>query len=419
MNTMSKNLNIAKRYRKEKALIRLGQLAIIIALMFLAVLLINVVSNGWRGLLTADIALEINFNEEIIGENGENDVLAYNKLITESFKTNFPDNRSRKERKDLKKLFSFGGGIYLKSLVETNNVAVGEVKEIWLPTSSIAELHLKAFELLPGDAEEGLNLSEFQVRVLEELKRADKTRLGFNFKFFTLGDSRDPELAGIGGALMGSLLSLFITLVLTFPIAVATAIYLELLAPRNKFFDFIEVNINNLAAVPSIIMGLLGLAVLINLLGLPRSTPIVGGIVLGFLTLPTIIIAARAALKAVPATLLQAALSLGATKIQGIFHQILPAAMPGILTGTIIGMAGALGETAPLLMIGMVAFVVSVPNEFTDVATALPVQIYLWADSPERGFVEKTSLAICVLILFLLLMNALAIYLRKYFEKYK
>ena len=216
---------------------------------------------------------------------------------------------------------------------------------------------------------------------------------------------------------MGSFLTLLVTLLATFPVGVGAAVYLELLAPRGRVFDFIEVNINNLAAVPSVIMGLLGLAVLIGVFGIPRSTPLIGGLVLGFLTLPTIISAARAALKAVPDSLLHAALSLGATRLQGIAHQVLPAAMPGIMTGTIIGMAGALGETAPLLMVGMVAFVVAVPSGVGDVATALPVQIFLWADSPERGYVERTALAICVLIAFLLAMNAAAIWLRRRFEK--
>ena len=313
-------------------------------------------------------------------------------------------------------LLSFTAALQLRDAVQADPSLLGTAPQLWLPAASVAELHLKALESLPGSAGRGLNLSERQVEVLDFLREEGRTALRFNGRFFTAGDSRDPEAAGIGGALVGSLLTLLLTFAITFPLAVGAAIYLELLAPRNRFFDLVEVNINNLAAVPSIIMGLLGLAVLIGFFGVPRSTPLVGGLVLSFLTLPTIIIAARAALKAVPASLLHGALSLGATRQQGIFHQVLPAAMPGIMTGTIIGMAGALGETAPLLMVGMVAFVVAIPGSFTEVATALPVQVFLWSDSAERGFVERTALAIWVLLVFLLCMNAVAIWLRHRFE---
>jgi phosphate transport system permease protein len=238
----------------------------------------------------------------------------------------------------------------------------------------------------------------------------------FNKTFFTTGDSREPELAGILGAVKGSFLTLLITLSLSFPIGVAAAVYLEEFAPENKWTDLIEININNLAAVPSIIFGLLGLAIFINFWGLPRSTPVVGGLVLTLMTLPTIIIAGRASLKSVPPSIREAALGIGASKMQTVTHHVLPLAMPGMLTGTIIGMAQALGETAPLLMIGMVAFIVDVPGSITDPAAVLPVQIYLWADSPERAFTEKTSAAIMILLTFLITMNSLAVFLRKKFE---
>jgi phosphate transport system permease protein len=235
--------------------------------------------------------------------------------------------------------------------------------------------------------------------------------------FFTQGDSRNPEVAGIRGALMGSLFTLMVTLSLSFPIGVAAAIYLEEFAPKNRWTDVIEVNINNLAAVPSIVFGLLGLAVFINFFGLPRSVPLVGGLVLTLMTLPTIIIASRAALKSVPPSIREAALGMGASRLQMVTHHVLPLAMPGMLTGTIIGMAQALGETAPLLMIGMVAFIVDVPNGPLEPATVLPVQIFLWADLPERAFVERTSAAIMVLLGFLITMNALAVILRRRFER--
>jgi phosphate transport system permease protein len=230
----------------------------------------------------------------------------------------------------------------------------------------------------------------------------------------TGGDSREPERAGIWGAVVGSFYTLVLTLLLSFPIGVASAIYLEEFAPRNRWTDLIEVNINNLAAVPSVVFGLLGLAVFIGILGLPRSSPLVGALVL---TLPTIIIASRAALKAVPPSIREAALGMGASKIQMVTHHVIPLALPGMLTGTIIGMARALGESAPLLMIGMVAFIVDIPKGITDAATVLPVQVFLWSDSPERGFVEKTSGAIIVLLAFLVVMNTAAVILRKKFER--
>ncbi len=249
------------------------------------------------------------------------------------------------------------------------------------------------------------------------LEQSDQIETRFNISFFTDGNSREPEQAGIWGAVVGSFLTLVITLLLSFPIGVLAAVYLEEFAPKNRWTDLIEVNINNLAAVPSIVFGLLGLAVFLNFFELPRSAPLVGGMVLALMTLPTIIIASRAALKAVPPSIREAALGMGASKLQVMTHHVLPLAMPGILTGTIIGMAQALGETAPLLMIGMVAFVVDIPGGFTDPASVLPVQIFMWADLPERAFVAKTSAAIMVLLGFLIMMNALAVLLRKRFER--
>jgi phosphate transport system permease protein len=260
-------------------------------------------------------------------------------------------------------------------------------------------------------------LSDLQLGWIDALAEQGSLRLAFNKGFFLNGDSRDPEQAGVLGALVGSLLTLAVTLLLSFPIGVAAAVYLEEFAARNRWTDLIEVNINNLAAVPSIVFGLLGLAVFLNFFGMPRSAPLVGGFVLTLLTLPTIIIASRAALKAVPPSIREAALSMGASQLQMVGHHVLPLAMPGMLTGAIIGMARALGETAPLLMIGMVAFIVDVPNSLTDPATALPVQIFLWADSPERAFLERTSAAIMVLLAFLIVMNATAVILRNRFER--
>jgi phosphate transport system permease protein len=252
---------------------------------------------------------------------------------------------------------------------------------------------------------------------VDRLLENDEIELRFNREFFARGDSREPELAGIGGAAKGTLLTLAITLLLSFPLGVAAAIYLEEFAPKNRWTDFLEVNINNLAAVPSVIFGLLGLAVFINFFQMPRSAPVLGGVVLALVTLPTVIISSRAAIKSVPPSIREAALGVGASRMQVVLGHVLPLAMPGMLTGAILGMARALGETAPLLMIGMVAFIVDVPRGFSDPATVLPVQIFLWADSPERAFVEKTSGAIMVLLAFLILMNALDVVLRKRLER--
>ena len=251
----------------------------------------------------------------------------------------------------------------------------------------------------------------------QSLIESGEVETRFNTNFFSKRDSREPELAGIYGAAMGSFYTLLITIILAFPLGVAAAVYLEEFALRNRWTNFIEVNINNLAAVPSIIFGLLGLAVFINFFDVPRSVPLVGGLVLTLMTLPTIIISSRAAIKSVPPSIREAAIGVGASPMQVVLHHVLPLAMPGMLTGAIIGMARALGETAPLLMIGMVAFIVDVPTGFNDPATALPVQIFLWADSPERAFVEKTSAAIMVLLAFLVIMNTVAVVLRKRLER--
>ena len=260
-------------------------------------------------------------------------------------------------------------------------------------------------------------VSDNQVVWLETLRDQGAVEQVFNKRFFVTGDSREPELAGLWGAIVGSFWTMLVTFTISFPIGVLTAIYLEEFAPKTRFTDLIEVNINNLAAVPSIIFGLLGLSVFLGFFGMPRSAPLVGGLVLALMTLPTIIISSRAAIRAVPPSIRNAALGLGASKVQASFHHVLPLAMPGILTGTILGMAQALGETAPLIMIGMVAFIVDIPGGVTDSASVLPVQIFRWADFPERAFEARTALSICVLLLFLIAMNALAVFLRKRFER--
>ncbi len=290
--------------------------------------------------------------------------------------------------------------------------------QVLLALRSTAEAQPGAWRITTYETPEAnRRVTDQEIAWLEDLRAQGAVDRSFNTMFFTSGDSREPELAGIRGALVGSILMLLVTLALCLPIGVAAAIYLEEFAPKNRFTAIIEVNINNLAAVPSIVFGLLGLAVFLNAFGLPRSAPLVGGLVLALLVLPTIIIAARAAIKAVPPSIKEAALGVGASHQQAVFHHVLPLAMPGIMTGTIIGMAHALGETAPLLMIGMVAFIVDIPTGFTEAATALPVQIYLWSDLPEIAFQAKTAAAIIVLMVFLFMMNGAAIWLRKRFER--
>jgi phosphate transport system permease protein len=304
----------------------------------------------------------------------------------------------------------------LRDLVLDHPDVIGDTQAVWVPSGDDVDMLIKG-HFDRNVPESDRRLKDKQLDWIDRMSAEGRIEKRFNKTFFTAGDSREPELAGIRGAVVGSFLILVVTLLLSFPVGVATAVYLEEFAPKNRWTDLIEVNINNLAAVPSIVFGLLGLAVFLNFFGLPRSAPLVGGLVLTLMTLPTIIIAGRSALKSVPPSIREAALGVGASKFQMVTHHVLPLALPGILTGTIIGMARALGETAPLLMIGMVAFIVEIPGSLTDAATALPVQIFLWADSPERAFVERTSAAIMVLLAFLIAMNAAAVILRRRFER--
>jgi phosphate transport system permease protein len=328
----------------------------------------------------------------------------------------FPEVTTRREKRQLYGMVSNGAAYQLQDYVRKNQNQIGSVIQIWVPADDDVDMVVKGH--IQRDVPEAeRRVKDNQLSWIDEFQEQGRLEKRFNTTFFSAGDSREPELAGIKGAVTGSFYTLIVTLLLSFPIGVAAAVYLEEFAPKNRWTDIIEVNINNLAAVPSIVYGLLGLAVFLNFFGLPRSVPLVGGLVLTLMTLPTIIIASRAALKSVPPSIREAALGVGASRTQMVMHHVLPLALPGMLTGTIIGMAQALGETAPLLMIGMVAFIVDIPGGFTDPSTVLPVQIFLWADSPERAFLEKTSAAIMVLLAFLVTMNALAVFLRKKFER--
>lgn len=408
------NKRLKKRYNAERRFKWFGLLAIFFALGFLAFLMTTIFLSGYTAFKQTFVELEINFEKSYFtGENLR--MVDYPAIVKSSLRQKFPDVTGRNDKRMLYSLVSKGAAFKLMDMVENNPKIIGTSKKVWVPAKDDVDMLMKG-KIDMDQPESNRRIKDKQFTWIKTLESAGQLKLSFNTTFFTSGDSREPELAGIRSALKGSFYTLLITLALSFPMGVAAAIYLEEFAPANRWTDLIEVNINNLAAVPSIIFGLLGLAIFINFWGIPRSTPLVGGFVLTLMTLPTIIIAARASLKSVPPSIREAALGVGASKIQTVFHHVLPLALPGMLTGTIIGMAQALGETAPLLMIGMVAFIVDIPGSITDPAAALPVQIYLWADSPERAFTEKTSAAIIVLLAFLIMMNALAVYLRKKFE---
>jgi phosphate transport system permease protein len=412
---------LRRRYAAESRFRRYGLVAIFAAVAVLSLLLFSVVSQGYTAFTQTEIALEIHCDPEVIDPAGSRDPESltradYQLLAKRALYELFPEVTKRREKRRLAGLVSSGAGFTLRAMVLDEPALIGRRQKVWVKSSDDVDSFVKGLIDRDLPAAER-RVKDNELAWIDTLEAKGDVATRFNGTFFTAGDSREPEQAGILGAIVGSFLTLVVTLLLSFPLGVLAAVYLEEFAPKNRWTDMIEVNINNLAAVPSIIFGLLGLAVFLNFLGLPRSAPVVGGMVLALMTLPTVIIAARAALASVPPSIREAALGIGASKLQTVTHHVLPLAMPGVLTGTIIGMARALGETAPLLLIGMVAFVVDVPGSFSDPATVLPVQIYIWVDSPERAFAAKTGAAIMVLIGFLIAMNALAVVLRKRFER--
>lgn len=409
---------LARRHRRERGFRLAGMLATTVGILFLGLFFADLLGKGVSAFVQTQVQLELEFDPEVIAPGGELDIAYadFDGLVRAALRDEFPDVSGRGERRELYKLVSVGAAYQMQDMIEANPDLLGTTQTVWVPAASTVDMYVKGN--IDSELDESLRpLSDQQIEWIEALQDDGRLETHVNSALFSNGDSREPELAGIKGALMGSFYMLIVTVVLAFPIGVAAAIYLEEFAPRSRWSDLIEVNINNLAAVPSIVFGLLGLAVFINWAALPRSAPLVGGLVLSLLTLPVIIIASRAAIKSVPPSIREAALGLGASKMQVVFHHVMPLALPGMLTGTIIGMSRALGESAPLLMIGMVAFIVDVPGGFSDPATALPVQIYLWADSPERAFAERTSAAIIVLLGFLLVMNLAAVILRKRMER--
>ena len=412
---------LRRRYRAERRFRAYGILAVATGLLFVVFLFASIISSGWTIFWQSYLRLDIDYSAEVLDPQGNRNLdevgnADFAALIKTAMRRAFPEVEGRSSLRSLYGLASSGGQFDLRKRVLADPDLIGHGEPLWILADDRVDLLMKGRidRSLPQDTR---GLSDQELAWIDQLIAEGRLAKRFNRSFFTHGDSREPEQAGVRGAVAGTFLTLAVTLLLSFPIGVAAAVYLEEFAPQNRLTDFIEVNINNLAAVPSIVFGLLGLAVFIQLFGLPRSAPLVGGLVLTLMTLPTIIIASRAALKGVPPSIREAALGMGASQVQTVAHHVLPLAMPGMLTGAIIGMARALGESAPLLMIGMVAFIVDIPHGLTDPATVLPVQVYLWADSPERAFLERTSGAILVLLGFLLIMNATAVVLRQKFER--
>ena len=417
---MNKSERLKQRHRAEKRFKFYGIASVTIAIIFVLILIQNIFSKGSSAFQKTVIKVDVFYDSELIElNNGATvkeiyDTDFYDLTIENLLKT-YP-SKNRDEEDELLKLFSSEAEYEIKNAFLNNNQLIDKTITLEITASDdIDQLHKGNY---PRDLpEDRRSITDNQLFIYDYFVENEIINKNFNNYFFTNGDSRDPELAGIGGALVGSFYSIIICLLIAFPIAILASIYLEEFAPKNKITDFIEININNLAAVPSIVYGLLALQVLLATLHLPRSTPLVAGITLALMTLPRIIIPCRASLKAVPPSIREGALAVGASKFQSVFHHVVPLALPGTLSGTIIGLAQALGETAPLILIGMVAFVVDIPSTPIDPSASLPVQVYLWSESAERGFVEKTSATIMILLSFLIMMNFIAVYLRQKFEK--
>lgn len=416
---------LRRRYAAEARFRLYGLLAVGLAVGFLVLFLGNVLWRGVPGFFQTHLRLEVTLDATSLDPLGDRSLAslqqaqkdgAFQQAIYDALYRLFPEAQSRSERKALRGLVSVWAGDRLAAEVESDPALLGRQTAVWaLASDDVHRFFVGQIDRTLPEADR--RIDDRQIAWVDALAAKELLDNRFQWSFFTAGDSREPEAAGFGAAIVGSFYLMLVTLALCFPVGVLAAIYLEEFAPKNRWTDLIEININNLAAVPSIVFGLLGLAVFLNFFGLPRSAPLVGGLVMALLILPTIIISTRAALKAVPPSIRQGALALGASKLQAVLHHVLPLAMPGALTGTIIGMAHALGETAPLLMIGMFAFIVAAPGGIADPSTAMPVQIYFWADSAEPLYQAKTAAGILVLLLFLAVMNGLAIYLRKRFER--
>lgn len=392
--------NLAKRNAREKRFKFFGKASIGFALFFLVVLFGMILTKSNGAFTRSEIALEVDLTASEIDER---------QVVKNALRSRFPEVQSVSEINSLYQIISKVSNLELRNHIKNNPEILGKKSQIFFSASSKSDMYFKH-----GNASA---ISERQLNWLKSLEEKNQVRKVFNWKFFQFADSREPEIAGIGAGMMGSFFVMIIFLICAFPIGVMCAFYLEEFAAKNRITDIIEISINNLAAIPSIIYGLLGLTVYLQFMNLPRSSSLVGGMTLFMLVLPVIIIATRNTIRSIPNTIRDGASALGASKMQIVLHHLLPLSIPGIMTGTILAVSRALGETAPLLMIGMIAFIADIPQNFTDPSTVLPVQIYLWSDSPEAGFAEKTAAAILVLLGFLVLLNSVAIYLRKKFER--
>lgn len=404
-----------KRRRAAESRLRVyGLAAVSAALGLLAILVGSLVLNGYQAFTQTQITLTVFVDPAAVDSADPSDG-EYRELILSAFQAALPDADAA-ELRAARDIVTRNAHFILRDYVVANPGVIGETIRIEIPASDPYDQLAKG--TISRDLEENRRrVDDRGIVLFDRLDEQGLVAQKFNTALFLSADSRFPELAGLSGAVVGSFFALAVCFLLSFPIGIAAAVYLEEFAPKNKWTDVIEVNINNLAAVPSIVFGLLGLAVFLGWFGMPRSAPLVGGMVLALMTLPTMIIVTRAALKAVPPSIREAALGVGASKHEVVMHHVLPLALPGILTGTIIGLAQALGETAPLLLIGMNAFITSPPGGILDPSTALPTQIFIWADSPERGFLARTSAGILVLLGFLILMNLIAILLRNRLER--
>jgi phosphate transport system permease protein len=414
LTTKASDALARRRRRNELWLKAAGITAISIAFVMLFTLLFSLVSTGRHAFTQTHVTIEVPIAAEAINAA---DVSRSNwRGIVQDAMVQLFGGQEAGEARDLAGILSNGAAFAVRDRVLANPELIGTTITVTVPVSDpYDQLNKGLIDRATPEANRRVN--DAQITAFDRLAAEGRISRPLNTALITSADSRFPELAGLRGAIVGSFYALLTCFLISFPLGIGAAIYLEEFAPKNRISDIIEVNINNLAAVPSVVFGLLALAVFLNWFGLPRGAPFVGGLTLALMTLPTIIIATRAALKAVPPSIREAALGVGASKQQVVFHHVLPLAMPGILTGTIIGLAQALGETAPLLLIGMNAFITAAPSTPFDSATALPTQIFIWADSPERGFVSRTSAAILVLLGFLVMMNAVAIYLRNRFER--
>lgn len=404
-----------RRYAADRRLRLYGILAITAAIGLLGILLTTLIIGGYSAFVQTHIRVDFPIEEQYVNA----DDLAksdWRAIVAAGIDRLLPEASSPAQQRSMRQILTNNTQFFVRDAVVRNPALVGQTLTMDVPASDPYD-QLNKGAIKPDTSEQNRRLNDEQISWFDHLEDEGAVVTKFNWGLFFNADSRFPELAGLSGAIVGSAYALLVCFVISFPVGIAAAVYLEEFAPKNRWTDIIEVNINNLAAVPSIVFGLLGLAVFIQIFGLPRSAPLVGGMVLSLMTLPTIIIATRASLKSIPPSIREAAFGIGASRHQVIMHHVLPLALPGILTGTIIGLAQALGETAPLLLIGMNAFITSPPAGIMDASTALPTQIYIWADSPERGFVARTSAGILVLLGFLITMNAIAIFLRQRLER--